>query len=170
MRRLLVAVLLVATVATPASAALPSAPNAPQAGLSATSTGRLDWQLSKVVFSDWGGEEYDNSFPPVEWPKAMRTRGTQLIVTISTAEMPERVELRMWKELRRNGIPRGKRNDMQCYFNAPPGECALRPTVSGDDVAWNIEFQPPWRGRIYLATAAKWPDAQVAWINHAILK
>ena len=167
MRRLLLAVLLVATVATPASAV---PPGTPQAGLAATSSGRLDWQLSKVIFSDWGGEEYDDSFPPVEWPNAMRTRGTQLTVTINTDEMPERVGLRMWKELRRNGIPKGKRRELQCYLNAPPGECALRPTASDHGVAWKLEFQPPWRGRIYLATAAKWPDAQVAWINHMILK
>ena len=91
-------------------------------------------------------------------------------MTIDTAEMPETVELRMWKALRRNGIPRGKRNVTQCYLDAAPGECALRPSVSYDGVAWIVEFQPPWRGRIYLATSARWPEEQVAWINHAILK
>ena len=170
MRRLLCGILILGLFAAPAAAQSQQKSNAPFAGLSATSEGRLDWQMSKVIFSNWEGEEYDNSFPPVEWPSPMRTRATELTVTIQTAEVPDSVGIRMWKELRSNGIPKGKRRDMQCYLDADPGECALRPTVSGDELAWNVVFEPSWRGRIYLATSAQWPQGQVAWINHAILK
>jgi hypothetical protein len=125
-----------------------------------------------MIFADWGGEEYDNSYPPVRWPRAMRTPGTELAVTITSDEMPETVELRMWKELRRNGIPRGKRHYLQCYpaLVAAPGECTIEPNLAGSQTAWNVAFQPPWRGRLYLAISAMWPDGQVAWINHALLK
>ncbi len=169
MRRLLLGMLLLGLIAPPAAAQGQQQTNAPPAGLSATTEGRLDWQGSKVIFSTWDGEEYDNSFPPVEWGRAMRTPGTELTITIHTAEPPEAVELRLWKRLRPNGIPKGKRHDIYCYIGAPPGECALRPSVSTSGVAWNVDFEPPWRGRTYIATSATWAQAQVTWINHAIL-
>lgn len=169
MKRFLFGVFLFGVVASSASARTHDAPKAPPAGLSATTEGRLDWQMSKVIFSTWDGEEYDNSFPPIEWPRAMRTRGTELTVTIHTAELPEAVELRLWRKLRPNGIPKGKPRLIKCYLDAFPDECALRPSISTYGVAWSVAFEPPWRGRTYLATLANWPQAQVAWINHAIL-
>lgn len=170
MRRFLFAILAFGLIASPAAARGQQGPNAPRAALIATTEERLDWQSSKLIFSTWDGEEYDNSFPPVRWPRPMRTAATELTVTIHTPLPPESVGVRLWKELRPNGIPKGKGLDMQCYVDAPPGECTLRPSVSTDGVAWSVVFEPPWRGRTYIATAAEWADAQVAWINHVVLK
>ena len=167
MKRLLLCFFLVTILGSPAGAtSSPPPPGTPKAGLSASSSGRLDWQMSKVIFSSWGGKEYDNAYPPVRWPGAMRTRGTELTISIRTNEVPEYVGIRMWKELRPNGIPKGERRQLHCYIDESPDGCVIRPQVTDGEVAWTVTFPPPWRGHVYVATAADWPDAQVAWINH----
>jgi hypothetical protein len=77
----------------------------------------------------------------------------------------------MWKHLRSNGIPKGKPHLVSCYFIALPGECVLQVAASSPGLGWRAEFDVTWSGRTYLATLGNWPDdAQVAWINHLMLR
>lgn len=171
MKRTSILLLVVVLCSTPAAASALARPKAPKATVSATTPAGLVFQTGKLIFSTWEGEEFDDSFPPISWPHAIKARSdSDLSLSIHTSEAPDVVEIRMWKRIRANGIPRGEPHLIECYFPALPDECALVPAVSPTGISWTADFEPAWAGHIYVATAAGWPSAQVAWINHLMLR
>lgn len=170
MKRSLLCLMLLALSASGSPLAASEA-KGPPAVLTAADGGKVTSQSGKIIVSTWGGNDYDNSYPPIEWPRPMKVASTsELAITISTIEPPEVIEVRMWKVLGRKGVPRGKPVVRVCYLAAPPGECSFIPSASAEGVGWQARLESPWSGHVYAATSANWPDAQVAWINHAILR
>jgi hypothetical protein len=172
MKHLFVVSLLIwGAVAAPASGASSGASDAPRAVLAADANGRSVSQKGKVIVSTWNGTDYDISFPPLKWPRSMKASGEgQLTLSIHTSELPNGLEIRMWKRIRSNGIPKGQPRFVECYTDRVlPGECTLQPTVTSAGIGWKTAVDAPWDGHVYIATLANWSDAQVVWINHLML-
>lgn len=148
------------------------APAAPAAHLELTSNEPLVTQDSKLIFSSWQGEEYDDSYPPVIWPRAVRVAKTsEASFVVHSPGPPDRVEIRIWKRLRPNGIPKGPRRTLNCVSGDLAGDCQFSPTLAGQGIAWKVAFDvPDVEGHTYISVMASWEDSQVAWINHAILQ
>lgn len=123
--------------------------------------------MSKLIFSTWQGEEFDDSVPPVTWPKALHTAGPEMTFMVDTPDLPQRFEIRQWKTLRPNGIPRGKPHITDCFV--ADEQCGLTPAVSSAGLAWEAEFEAPWSGHVYMAVMGSWDHGQAAWINHVVL-
>lgn len=81
----------------------------PKAVLSATTLPESRFQTGRVIYANWNGKEVDRSRPPMKWPKGLRVEPESILaVDISTQEAPFVAEIRAWKRLRRNGIPKGE--------------------------------------------------------------
>ena len=146
-------------------------PNAPKAELSATSGTEIHSQMSRLLFSSWGGEEFDASLPPVRWPKALDVpSGSDVSIAIATSELPDRVEVRTWGRLKANGIPRGKPVLHICELEPTDTDCTLTPGITPAGLQWRVTFNIDRNGHAFIATLANWPDAQVAWMNHLNLQ
>lgn len=155
--------MLVGLISSPALAQ-PAQPAAPSATLSAEADGEVAFQKSKLIFSSWKGEEVDDSFPPIKWPRALRSTSRQVTFTVHTSELPDTIEIRQWRTLRRNGIPKGKPHLTECFL-VDVG-CAVRPALSATRAGWEVTVDVPWSGHVYIAALGSWSDGQVAWINH----
>ena len=132
-------------------------------------------QPGRVIHSTWEGEDFDRSKPPVRWPKALEAAPDDTVaVEIPTQDPPFWIQVSAWKDLRPNGIPRGRRELSECGPPTTSGlanTCSLRPTVTSSGVAWRIEFDlERTTGPYYIAVFAAWDDAEVAWLNHLTLR
>jgi hypothetical protein len=147
-------------------------PQAPAAVLSSTSGADVYLQTSWLLFSTWNGEEIDRSFPPVRWPRSQQVpAGSEFSLTIATSQAPNEVEVRVWKKLRPNGIPKGRPQLHVCTLVAPAESgCSFRPEPTTSGIQWRVTFPIDRTGHEYIATLANWPDSQVVWINHLKIK
>lgn len=172
MRKITVCLLVAAALIGGTGYAKPNAPGAPEAQLSATSGDQVLSQVSRVLVSTWGGEDYDASFPPIHWPRVLRAPvDSDLSVVIATSRMPEQVEVRIWRRLKKNGVPEGKPILHDCtMIPLPQSRCLLSPVVFFSGAAWKVSFPISRSGHAFIATLANWSDAQVVWINHLKLE
>jgi hypothetical protein len=152
-------------------AAEPRRSVAPKEVLLATNSTETRFQTGRVIYSTWGGERLDRSRPPIRWPRRLAASGnSSFAVDLPTRDPPFLVEIRAWKRVRRNGMPKGRPEISEC---GPPtssgtaGTCTLVPNVTTSGFGWRINFDlKRSSGPYYLAVNAAWDDAQVAWINH----
>lgn len=146
------------------------------------------YQQGKLIVLDWTRDgtrrQFDKSGPPVRWPRfVVGTGDSQYTLQVHRSTPPDSLQVRVWKAVKKSGLPRGEPIEFFCYtVSLEPEDCTLVP-------AWSVEAGPYWiatldlpKGwsRYFLATNAMWTEydatsqrfvlQHAVWISHVRLQ
>lgn len=74
-------------------------------------------------------------------------------------QMPDSLEVRMWQQLRKSGIPRGRVEKFRCSLEGSTERCLLLPRNNGGEFGWRAELDFESKGKEHWISAyARWRD------------
>jgi hypothetical protein len=133
-------------------------------------------QAGKVIYWSGPSGKVDNSRQPIRWPRPIKIgSGERLEITVDEVSQPDSVELSIWRDIRKNGIPRGRVAHSQCFTDpANPTACQLSPDLTEDgSPGWGVTLENSGsHAELYIAANLTWEaptPSQGVWLFHARL-